>query len=145
MSISRHSRAPVGLEMSSSTSRVVIIPRISPIGPSIIHVIRTGAEICIGFSPCNILIQIYLPAKVSITKKCNHASIIISSVENRSITILGVGVSTPKVNRTLPTFGISKVAYDITNGNRQIRKLPTIFFVNSCVGINHIRNQRGNM
>jgi hypothetical protein len=127
-----HSRVLDGTEMSSLTSEVARIPISKPIGPAIIQNNKTGIEIWIGRSAANIRIQIYLPANVSITRKCNHASIIISSVENNSNTISGVGICVANAIITSNKLGPSKTAYDAINGITQIRKSPTIFFVRSC-------------
>jgi len=131
--------------MSSSTSKVAITPARRPIGPNIIQVINTGADICIGLPAANIRIQMYLPMKVSMTKKCNHARIIICSVENNSTTISGVGMSDANVIRTLPMFGSKRMKYEAINGNMQIFRFPTILRVMSCFGRNHIRTHIGNM
>jgi len=131
--------------MSSSTSNVVRIPINNPIGPNIIQVNSTGIETCIGLPAANIRIQIYLPMKVSITKKCSHANMIISSLENSSITNFGVGISEPNATSTSAAFGNRRMAYEAINGNEQILTSPTIFLVMSCFGRNHIKTHSGNM
>tara|TARA_B100001113_G_scaffold243168_1_gene200048 strand:+ start:3357 stop:3821 length:465 start_codon:yes stop_codon:yes gene_type:complete len=131
--------------MSSSTSNVVRIPINNPIGPNIIQANSTGIETCIGLPAANIRIQMYLPMKVSITKKCNHANMIISSLENSSITNFGVGISEPNATRTSAALGNSRMAYEAINGNEHILTSPTIFLVMSCFGRNHIKIHRGNM
>ena len=42
-------------------------------------------------------------------------------------------------------FGTNNIAYDAINGITQIRKSPTIFFVISCRGKNHIMTHIGPM
>ena len=133
----------VGTVMSSLTSRVAKIPANNPIGPIIIHISKIGIETCIGLPAASIRIQIYLPMKVSITRKCNHARIIISSVENKSTTRSGVGICEPNVINTSGAFGIKRAAYEMINGKTQILTSPTILRVVSCFGRNHIKNQSG--
>tara|TARA_B100001778_G_scaffold108011_1_gene88432 strand:- start:110 stop:406 length:297 start_codon:yes stop_codon:yes gene_type:complete len=83
--------------------------------------------------------------KVSITKKCSHAKIIISSLEKSSITRFGVGISDPNVTNTSAAFGNNRMAYEAINGNEHILTSPTIFLVISCFGKNHIKTHSGNM